>query len=86
MELFTIPAFGENCIENRTNASVRVFVLSDVGEMTFESYQKLLEEAEFIKKEEYTCGTHRFAAYSKDNDGVFLNYFASVRELTIAAE
>lgn len=86
MELFNIPAFGEACAENRTNAKSRVFVLSDVGEESFDGYLKLLDNAEFIKKEEYTAGAHRFAAYSKDNDGVFLNYFAPVRELTIAAE
>ena len=86
MKLFNIPAFGEECIENRTNATSRVFVLSDVGEESFDSYCNLLDNAGFIKKEEYTAGAHRFAAYSKDNGGVFLNYFAPLRELTVAAE
>ena len=86
MELFSIPAFGEKCTENQANATSRIFVLSDVGEELFDSYCKLLNDEGFIKKEEYTQGTHRFAAYSKGKDGVFLNYFAPVRELTIAAE
>ena len=73
MKLFNIPAFGEACTENRTNATSRVFVLSDVGEESFDGYCNLLDNAGFIKKEEYTAGAHRFAAYSKDNDGVFLN-------------
>jgi hypothetical protein len=86
MELFNIPAFGENCIENRTNSSARVFVISNVGGEIFDSYRGLLEESGFINKEEYAIGAHRFAAYAKGTDGVFLNYFENVRELTIAVE
>ena len=86
MELFNIPAFGENCIENRTNSSARVFVISNVGGEIFDSYRRLLEESGFINKEEYAIGAHRFAAYAKGTDGVFLNYFENVRELTIAVE
>ena len=61
MELFNIPAFGENCIENRTNSSARVFVISNVGGEVFDSYRRLLEESGFINKEEYAIGAHRFA-------------------------
>ena len=86
MELFEIPAFGEACTETQANALNRVFVMSNVSSEAFDSYCALLKNAEYIKKEEYTKGTHRFAAYSKDKNGVFLNYFPSLRELTIAAE
>lgn len=86
MELFNIPAFGENCIENRTNSSARVFVISNVGGEIFDSYRRLLEESGFINKEEYAVGAHRFAAYAQGTDGVFLNYFENIRELTIAVE
>ena len=86
MELFEIPAFGEACTETHANALNRVFVMSDVSQETFDSYCALLKNAEYIKKEEYTKGTHRFAAFSKDKNGVFLNYFPSLCELTIVAE
>ena len=86
MELFDIPAFGENCIENRSNASNRVFVMSGVSSETFDAYCALLENAEFTKKQDYTLGSHRFAAYCRGTDGVFLNYFASLSELTVAVE
>lgn len=86
MEPLNIPAFGENCTESRANASSRVFVMSDVGEDVFDAYCKLLEAASFEKKDEYTQGSHRFAAYSKAKDGVFLNYFAPLCELTVAVE
>ncbi len=86
MELFNIPSFGEECIENRTNASSRVFVLSNVSENLFENYKKLLADADFINKEEYSQGAHRFAAYQKGSYGVFLNYFGNLNEMTIAVE
>ena len=86
MDLFDIPAFGENCIKTRTNASARVFVLSNVTDDAFDNYRKLLEESGFTNKEEYTKGSHRFAAFARGTDGVFLNYFESIRELTIAVE
>ena len=50
MDLFDIPAFGENCIETRTNASARVFVLSNVTDGAFDNYRKLLEESGFTNK------------------------------------
>ena len=83
MELFNIPAFGEECIESRTNASSRGFVLSNINESSYDSYKKLLENDGFINKEEYSQGTHRFAAYKRTSDGVFLNYFAA-KKATIA--
>lgn len=87
MDLFSIPAFGENeCIETRTGSGTRVFVLSDVADDAFDNYRKLLEKSGFTNKEEYSIGAHRFAAYKKDSDGVFLNYFGSIRELTVTAE
>lgn len=86
MELFNIPAFGEECIENRANEKSRVFVLDNSPEASFDSYKKLLEDSGFINKEEYSGGNHRFAAYQKGSGGVFLNYFAAIRQLTIAAE
>ena len=80
MDIFSIPAFGENkCIETRTGSGTRVFVLSNVADDAFDNYRKLLEESGFINKEEYSIGAHRFAAYKKDSDGVFLNYFESIR-------
>ena len=86
MKLFNIPAFGEECIENQTNSTSRVFVLSNIGEDSFDKYCELLKNAGFKNREEYAQGTHRFAAYSKGKNGAFLNYFGSLRELTIAVE
>lgn len=86
MELFDIPAFGEVCVENQSNTSNRVFVMSGVSPETFDAYCALLENAEFTKKQDYTLGSHRFAAYCRGTDGVFLNYFASISELTVAVE
>lgn len=86
MEFITIPAFGEEYVENRTNAKSRVCVLSRVGADTFRAYCTLLDGAEFIKKEEYTEGGHSFAAYSRGGCGVFLNYFAPLGEMTVALE
>ncbi len=82
MELFNLPG----CIENRTNASNRVFVMQDICERGFEEYCKSVEEHGYIKKEERISGPHRFAAYSNGNQGVFLNCFEPLGELTVAVE
>ena len=52
MELFNIPAFGEECIENQTNSTSRVFVLSNIGEDLFDKYCELLKNAGFKNREE----------------------------------
>lgn len=87
MGLFDMPAFGEReCIENRANADSRVFILPNADAEAILRYEALLTDSGFAKKEEYSIGDHSFAAYKRGGDGVFLNYFGSVRELTVAAE
>ena len=82
MELFNLPG----CIENRTNASNRVFVMQDISAREFNEYCASLEKCGFITKEDRSVCSHRFMAYAKDDTGVFLNYFEPLGEFTVAVE
>ena len=82
MELFNLPG----CIENRTNASNRVFVMQDISAREFNEYCASLEKRGFIQKENRTVSGHRFLAYAKESTGVFLNYFEPLGEFTVAVE
>ena len=82
MELFNSLGF----IESRTNATNRVFVKQDVGALALNEYCEALGKCGFIQKENRTVSGYRFVAYAKESTGVFLNYFESLGELTVAVE
>lgn len=87
MNTLNIPAFGETKYsDHRTNATCRVVSIADAEGGAFDAYSALLEQNGFDKKEAYEQGTHRFAAYQKGNDGIFLNDWRTTRELRIAME
>ncbi len=82
-----IPAFGEtNFAANQENANSHVTIISEAEKQTFASYCEMFANEGFVKKEEYTNDTHLYAAYSKDNTGIFLNYFENTGELTVVKE
>ncbi len=70
----------------RENKHSSVTVFEDAKDDCFDTYAKKLEESGFAKKEEYIKADHRFAAYSRANEGVFLNYFATTREFFVTEE
>lgn len=87
MHTLNIPAFGEtNFTDHRTNATCRVVTVPDAEDGAFDAYSALLEQNGFHKKETSKQGAHRFAAYQKGDDGVFLNDWRTTRELRIATE
>lgn len=87
MKNISIPAFNEaDCKIDRENKNSRVYYFSNAEKSAFDSYCKLLSDAGFSKQEEYKIGDRRFAAYSKDGVGVFLNDFSSLGELCIVVE
>ena len=70
----------------RENKHSSVTVFEDAEDDCFDTYAKKLEESGFAKKEEYIKADHRFAAYSRANEGVFLNYFDATREFFVTEE
>ena len=87
MQQFVFPAFGEtDYSETRENNTARVFVLHNAEVASFDAYCHMLKQMNYIPREHYMREGHSFAAYEKDGEGLFLNYFHAVRELYIVAE
>ncbi len=81
-----IPAFGEECIENKENNTARVFVIKAEDEALFDSYVNLLLSSDFKKREEFERAGHRYAAFSENGESWFINYYHTVKELYIVNE
>lgn len=85
--MMNIPAFGEvDYSDNCENVNSRVVMIPNVEESIVDSYCSLFEEKGFVKKEYYQKSEHWFIAYSKGSEGIFINYFASTRQLYIVLE
>lgn len=83
----TIPAFGEsNYAETVSNRNTRVVNISDANAQTFNAYLKKLEEYGFSMEEHHSRGQNSYAAFKKENTGIFLNYYGALAELNIAIE
>ncbi|MBE6553910.1 MAG: hypothetical protein E7666_06155 [Ruminococcaceae bacterium] len=82
-----IPVLGghePSC--SRMNNRSSVWVFSDVEGSLFEEYCRYLEKTGFSAFEIRKNGNRRFAAFSAASEGVFLNYYENVRELTLVQE
>lgn len=85
--MISIPAFGElHVTDHQENGSSRSFIFENVEKNLLNAYGMLLEADGFCGKEFYQKGEHFFAAYAKGNIGVFLNYYAAIRELSLVWE
>ena len=84
---FEIPAFGEKqFFDNQLNKTARVVLIPDSSECRFSDYCQLLRQAGFRQTELVSLTHRRFAAFQKDNTGVFVNFFANTSELQIVVE
>ena len=82
-----IPAFGEvNYAETVSNRNTRIVNISDADVQMFDAYLKKLEECGYSLEEQRSCGQNRYAAFKKENTGIFLNYYDALAELNIAIE
>lgn len=86
MENVIIPAFGEECIENKENNTARVFVIKAEYETLFYSYASRFEASGFEKKEEFRREEHLYAAFSGNGESWFINYYHNTKELYIVNE
>jgi len=82
-----IPAFGEaNYSETASNRNTRIVNILDASAESFYSYLKKLEEYGFSLQEQRSSGHKLYAAFKKENTGIFLNYYGNLAELNIAIE
>jgi len=87
MKKLQIPAFGESeYFENRENDRSVVYMISNVDANAFSAYCDLFAEQGYTQMEQRRTDTHLYAAYVKDAEAIFLNYFGAVRELTLVVE
>ncbi len=82
-----IPAFGETeFFDNRINKTSRVVLIPNSTDCRFSEYCRLLRKDGFNRTEQVSMDHRRFAAFQKENTGVFLNFFSSTAELQIVVE
>ena len=84
--MLKIPAFGEVCIENRVNDDTRVYMFEHVEKDLFDNYCALLEGEGYEKKESSLSTARAYAAYCKEGNGVFLNFYFRNGEMTLVTE
>ena len=83
----TIPAFNEsNYFDDIESNNSRVIIINDATPELFQKYCALFEKEGFTQKEQELKDHRSFVAYQKDGFGVFINHFASTRELQIVTE
>ena len=86
MRELTIPAFDEKCSDYKESRNARSVYIPNAGEDSFANYCELLEKNDFVKREETFGERTLYAAYQKDECGIFLNYFCCTGELLIVIE
>ena len=70
-----------------TNNKSRVDYVENTPESSFEQVAKTLLEEGYIRNESgYTGTVHRYEAFLKDGEGVFVNYFKNTSVLSVAYE
>jgi len=81
--MLQLPAFyRSDCTDHQTNKRNRVLSFCDATAEQFNAYCKLLQENGFFRRE----ARGGFAAFQRENDAVFLNYYEGTREFQIAME
>lgn len=73
-------------IENRENNKSCVAAFENVDKKVYSACCDTLLDGGFEKKETYENGNNSFCFFSKDNFGVFVNYYGATREMRIVEE
>ena len=82
-----IPMFDKKEVyENRINRSSCVTVIKDVQKVDLDAYEQFLIQSGYEKVETRSMAVYYFAAYRKDEQGVFLNYYTVLQEMTVVTE
>lgn len=87
MKEIKIPIFEDKeFFDTYENTQNRVVTIPNVDISEFNAYIEYFKENGFVECEQYVNNGHRFTALSRESVGAFLNYFESIRELTIVFE
>ena len=87
MKEIQIPIFKDKeFFDTYENTKNRVVTVPNVDISEFNAYIEYFTEKSFVECERYAKNGHSFAALSCESIGVFLNYFESIRELTVVLE
>ena len=81
-----IPAFGEECTIHDENKNTQVVTIQRATEALFSQYGKWLTGNGFVRREMRSTDDRHYAAYCREGDGVFLNYYGRTAELVIVME
>ena len=85
--MIKIPAFGEaRVIENRENKTARVFIIEEADRALFDRYCDLFAREGYEKKEAHDRETGAYASFAKKKEGVFLNYYSTLKEISLIVE
>ncbi len=77
---------GTEAVEIRENHNNRVFRIPSASAEDFAHCHDLLLRDGYIKKEENISSFHQFAAFEKNGEGVFLNFYQNTNQLMAAVE
>ena len=82
-----LPAFGETeFFENRENERSAVVMIPHADSHAFSEYCRLFESCGWEQKEDRRTDTHLYASYTDGENALFINYFPTVRELSVVTE
>ena len=82
-----LPAFGETkFFDDRINNTSGVVLISDSADSRFSEYCRFLQQDGFGRVELVSHSHRKFAAFQKDDTGVFVNYFSNTSELQLVIE
>ena len=82
-----IPAFGEiNYNFEHENDSTTVTLIRNAAAKCFQQYCALLKQEGFFERESHQTENRSFAAFQKDNTGVYINAYYLTDELQIVVE
>ncbi len=85
--MFNFPAFNEeNTKIVNVNRKADIYKVFDTDTETFEKYCDLFCENGYELKQKSDNGVYLYAAFLKENEGIFVNYFCKTNQLYIVAE
>ncbi len=85
--MIQFPAFGETeVIKTDINERTCVYSFSHGGKNSFEAYGALLEQNGYARRESREADGRYYAAYQKENCGIFVTAFEGTDELRIVTE
>ncbi|MBR4949680.1 MAG: hypothetical protein IKZ25_02770 [Clostridia bacterium] len=83
----SVPYFNEtDFCDNYSNEDCRVIKIKKAGIESFDNYCSLFEKNGYTKFEMRKRAAQSFAAFYGEGEGIFLNHFDTIKELTIVIE